>query len=137
MKSYMCVVCGFVYDEEQGLPEDGIAPGTRWEDIPETWTCPDCGASKDEFELIEIRITSYNVCYTKLLRALPKYIRGGRQGRLNVGLGMRPRHKTCLKGGGRKIDAGGQHAMEKATETFDVTTHYILQVTDRRGGREE
>ena len=54
MKSYMCVVCGFVYDEEQGLPEDGIAPGTRWEDIPETWTCPDCGASKDEFELIEI-----------------------------------------------------------------------------------
>lgn len=53
-KTYMCVVCGFVYDEEQGLPDEGIAPGTPWEDIPNTWTCPDCGASKDEFELIEI-----------------------------------------------------------------------------------
>lgn len=54
MKTYMCVVCGFVYDEEQGLPEHGIQPGTRWEEIPDTWTCPDCGASKEEFELIEI-----------------------------------------------------------------------------------
>ncbi len=54
LKTYMCVVCGFVYDEEQGLPEHGIAPGTRWEDIPETWTCPDCGANKAEFEMIEI-----------------------------------------------------------------------------------
>lgn len=51
-RSWMCVVCGFVYDEAQGLPEDGIAPGTRWEDIPETWTCPDCGVSKDDFELM-------------------------------------------------------------------------------------
>ena len=54
MKTYMWVVCGFVYDEEQGLPDADIAPGTRWEDVPETWTCPDCGARKDEFELIEI-----------------------------------------------------------------------------------
>ncbi len=54
MKTYMCVVCGFVYDEEQGLPDQNIAPGTRWEDIPDTWTCPDCSASKEEFELIEI-----------------------------------------------------------------------------------
>jgi rubredoxin len=54
MKSYMCVVCGFVYDEEQGLPDEGIAPGTKWEDVPETWKCPECGAGKDEFEMIEI-----------------------------------------------------------------------------------
>jgi rubredoxin len=54
MKSYMCVVCGFVYDEEQGLPDEGIPPGTKWEDVPETWKCPECGASKDEFEMIEI-----------------------------------------------------------------------------------
>ena len=38
--------------EALGLPEDGIAPGTRWEDIPDTWTCPDCGVSKDDFELM-------------------------------------------------------------------------------------
>ena len=53
-KSYMCVVCGFVYHEEQGLAEEGISPGTRWEDIPETWICPDCGASKDDFDMVEI-----------------------------------------------------------------------------------
>jgi rubredoxin len=54
MKSYMCVVCGFVYDEEKGLPDEGIPAGTKWEDVPETWKCPECGASKEEFEMIEV-----------------------------------------------------------------------------------
>ena len=54
MKSYMCVICGFVYEEEQGLPEEGIAPGTRWEDVPENWKCPECGATKSDFEMVEI-----------------------------------------------------------------------------------
>jgi len=42
-----------VYDEESGLPADGIAPGTRWEDIPDDWTCPECSASKGDFILME------------------------------------------------------------------------------------
>ena len=42
-RTWMCVVCGFIYDEAEGLPEEGIAPGTRWEDIPDDWVCPDCG----------------------------------------------------------------------------------------------
>jgi len=50
-RTWMCVVCGFIYDEAAGLPEEGIAPGTRWEDIPETWTCPDCGVSKADFDM--------------------------------------------------------------------------------------
>lgn len=54
MKQYMCVICGLVYDEEQGWPDDGIAPGTRWEDVPMNWACPECGATKDDFEMIEI-----------------------------------------------------------------------------------
>ncbi len=54
MKTYMCVICGFVYEEEKGLPDEGIPPGTRWEDVPENWKCPDCGAAKDDFEMIEI-----------------------------------------------------------------------------------
>ena len=54
MKTYMCVVCGLVYEEEQGWPEDGIAPGTKWEDVPADWRCPDCDVGKDEFEMIEI-----------------------------------------------------------------------------------
>jgi len=53
MKRYMCVICGFIYDESEGLPEEGIAPGTRWEDVPPTWVCPECGATKDDFEMVE------------------------------------------------------------------------------------
>lgn len=54
MKKYMCLICGFIYDESVGLPEDGILPGTKWEDVPMTWSCPDCQASKEDFEMIEI-----------------------------------------------------------------------------------
>jgi rubredoxin len=54
MKKYICVVCGYIYDEEMGWPEDGIAAGTRWEDVPESWECPECGASKSDFEMVEI-----------------------------------------------------------------------------------
>lgn len=50
MKQYVCTVCGFIYDEAAGIPEDGIAPGTLWADLPENWVCPLCGAGKDEFE---------------------------------------------------------------------------------------
>jgi rubredoxin len=53
-RTWMCVVCGFVYDEADGLPEEGIAPGTRWEDIPEDWVCPDCGVTKSDFEMMPL-----------------------------------------------------------------------------------
>ncbi|GAA4293638.1 MULTISPECIES: rubredoxin [Mycobacterium] len=53
-KLFICVQCGFEYDEAKGWPEDGIAPGTRWDDIPEDWSCPDCGAAKSDFEMVEI-----------------------------------------------------------------------------------
>ena len=53
-KTYMCLICGFVYDEAAGLPDDGIAPGTRWEDVPPNWTCPECGARKEDFEMVQI-----------------------------------------------------------------------------------
>lgn len=54
-KIWQCAICAFVYDEAAGLPEEGIAPGTRWKDVPETWTCPDCNASKSDFQMIELR----------------------------------------------------------------------------------
>lgn len=53
-KKYMCVVCGFIYDEEQGWPDDDIAAGTKWDDVPENWICPDCGVGKEDFEMVEI-----------------------------------------------------------------------------------
>ena len=49
MKSYVCP-CGYIYDPENGDPENGVAPGTAWEDVPADWVCPVCGLSKDAFE---------------------------------------------------------------------------------------
>jgi rubredoxin len=55
MKKWQCVVCGLIYDESLGWPDDDdIAPGTRWEDVPADWLCPDCGVGKADFEMIEI-----------------------------------------------------------------------------------
>jgi len=54
LRKWMCVVCGYIYDEAVGAPDEGIPAGTRWADVPDTWTCPDCGATKDDFEMIEI-----------------------------------------------------------------------------------
>ena len=53
-KTWQCSLCAFVYDEAAGLPEEGIAPGTRWEDVPATWSCPDCSAGKSDFEMAEV-----------------------------------------------------------------------------------
>lgn len=50
MKKYVCSICGFVYDEEAGLPDEGIAPGTKWEDVPADYQCTLCGADKSVFE---------------------------------------------------------------------------------------
>ncbi len=54
MKKWQCMVCEFIYDEALGRPEDGIPPGTRWEDVPEDWTCPDCGVGKEDFYMVEV-----------------------------------------------------------------------------------
>jgi rubredoxin len=54
MKRWQCVLCGFVYDEALGMPEEGIAPGTRWEDVPQDWSCPDCAATKADFSMEEL-----------------------------------------------------------------------------------
>lgn len=53
-QKYLCLLCGFIYDEEEGWPDDGIQPGTRWSEVSEDWLCPDCGAMKADFEMIEV-----------------------------------------------------------------------------------
>ena len=47
---YVCTICGYVYDEKEGDPDNGIEPGTLWEDLPENFECPLCGVSKEDFE---------------------------------------------------------------------------------------
>jgi len=53
MDTYECTVCGYVYDPDEGDPDNGIDPGTAFEDLPDDWVCPVCGASKDQFEIAE------------------------------------------------------------------------------------
>ena len=50
MSKYVCSICGYIYDEATGIPEAGIAPGTKWNDLPDDWVCPICGATKEEFK---------------------------------------------------------------------------------------
>jgi len=50
MKKYVCITCGFIYDPAEGDPENGVAPGTPFEDLPDDWTCPACGVGKEYFE---------------------------------------------------------------------------------------
>ena len=54
MKKWQCVVCGFIYDEAVGMPWDGIPAGTKWDDVPADWVCPDCGVGKEDFEMVEV-----------------------------------------------------------------------------------
>ncbi len=53
MKKYECNVCGWVYDPAVGDPDNGINPGTAFEDLPDDWTCPECGVGKDDFSPVE------------------------------------------------------------------------------------
>ena len=53
MKKYKCLVCGYIYDPAVGDPDNGVAAGTAFEDLPDDWVCPECGAGKDEFEPVE------------------------------------------------------------------------------------
>ena len=57
MNAFECITCGYIYYEEKGVPEDGIAPGTKWEDVPDDWVCPDCGLGKSAFKMLK-RINS-------------------------------------------------------------------------------
>jgi len=50
MDRYVCTICGYVYDPEQGDPDNGVDPGTPWNSVPDDWVCPVCGAGKDDFE---------------------------------------------------------------------------------------
>jgi len=53
-RTWMCLICGWIYDEAAGDAEHGIAPGTAWADVPMNWTCPECGARKEDFEMVQI-----------------------------------------------------------------------------------
>lgn len=53
-KVWQCRTCGFIYDEAEGAPGEGLKPGTRWAEIPDAWVCPLCGTPKADFDMIEL-----------------------------------------------------------------------------------
>ncbi|HEY0696683.1 MAG TPA: rubredoxin [Micromonospora sp.] len=53
-RAWMCLVCGWMYYEALGVPEEGIAPGTPWEEVPDDWKCPDCGTEKADFVMVPL-----------------------------------------------------------------------------------
>jgi rubredoxin len=53
-RTWMCLICGWIYDEAVGDSDHGIAPGTAWADIPLNWSCPECGARKEDFEMVQV-----------------------------------------------------------------------------------
>jgi rubredoxin len=52
--AYVCLICGWIYDEEFGCSEEGIPAGTKWSDIPNSWVCPECGVGKQDFSMLEL-----------------------------------------------------------------------------------
>lgn len=54
MNKWQCIVCGWIYDEAEGCASEGVAAGTAWEDVPESFVCPECGVSKFDFEMISV-----------------------------------------------------------------------------------
>lgn len=65
MKKWQCLICGFIYDEAEGLEDEGIPPGTKWADIPDDFSCPECGSSKDDFEMLEIGRSNFAALVTR------------------------------------------------------------------------
>ena len=74
MDKYVCGMCGYVYDPAEGDPDGGIDPGTAFEDLPDDWTCPICGAPKEEFEKEQtetyesLRLKIYGYCFSFVLK---------------------------------------------------------------------
>ncbi len=54
MNTWICLICGHIYEEAKGDPDHGVAPGTRWAEVPEDYQCPDCGATKSDFEMLAL-----------------------------------------------------------------------------------
>ena len=53
MDKYECTVCGYIYDPAEGDPDNGVEPGTAWDNLPDDWVCPTCGAGKEDFKKVE------------------------------------------------------------------------------------
>ena len=70
MDKYQCIACGYIYDPAIGDPDNGVAPGTAFEDLPADWVCPDCGVGKEEFEKIQKKLVEFGIRVSIILFGL-------------------------------------------------------------------
>jgi len=106
MKTWLCIICGLIYDEAKGWPDDGIAPGTRWEDVPEDWLCPECKVGKADFEMIELSTPIAAVATAPVIQAAPV-------------LATRPAQPVVIIGSGH-AGYGLAQALRKADPQLDI-----------------
>ncbi|GAA6152064.1 FAD-dependent oxidoreductase [Pseudoteredinibacter isoporae] len=83
-----CIVCGWIYDEAKGWPQDGIAPGTRWEDIPEDWVCPECGVGKSDFDMQRLELAPTESGAKPVAETANYQIDHGREPLVIIGTGL-------------------------------------------------
>ena len=76
MDRYVCTICGYVYDPEQGDPDNGVAAGTKWEDVPDDWECPVCGAGKEDFEKEQKTLQALKILVTLVPFSGRKWLSG-------------------------------------------------------------
>ncbi len=89
LRVWECIVCGWIYDEAKGWPQDGIAPGTRWEDIPDDWVCPECGVGKSDFEMQLVDVSSSPELASIAVNMAPAYsIDHSREPLIVIGTGL-------------------------------------------------
>ena len=139
MKKWLCVICGLIYDEAKGWPADGIAAGTRWEDVPDNWLCPDCGVGKSDFEMIEISSDSNAdaVAEAVVEKAAPIVIIGS--GYAGYGLAEALRQRTAdqeiliftADDGANYSKPGLSNALARGKSADELVSETVLQLEQR------
>jgi rubredoxin-NAD+ reductase len=138
MKKWLCIICGWIYDEAKGWPADGIAPGTRWEDIPADWVCPDCGVAKADFEMLEISdapaaIATQNVAE----KAAPFVIIGSGYAGYNLAAAIRqqsPAQEIVIfttDDGANYSKPGLSNALARSKSATDLITESLIEIEKR------
>ncbi len=139
MKKWLCVICGLIYDEAKGWPSDGINPGTRWEDVPEDWICPDCGVGKADFEMIEVTNTAVAdaVADAQPAKEAPIVIIGSGYAGYNLAESLRQRNSDkeivlfTADDGANYSKPGLSNALARDKSADELVTETVFEIEQR------
>jgi rubredoxin-NAD+ reductase len=137
MKKWLCIICGWIYDEAKGWPADGIAPGTKWQDIPDDWVCPDCGVAKADFEMLEIVDEIAVVATAEIVKEAPIVIVGSGYAGLGLAEGIRQRSPDIdiviftSDGGNNYSKPGLSNALIREKSPKELVSETALEIEKR------